>query len=553
MTSSPVAPTAPTVPSSSSPSHGVGNRVETKDDARSRGTVRWVGQVAGRSGTWIGVEWDDASRGKHDGTFEGQRYFTCEGGDGETPASMVRTHKLAEGRRFVEAFREKYARRRPRGPGGTDGNEEEEEEEEEDMYIRTSRGHKMRVELCETSEEMAMDAEEIRERLKSMTRAYADYSRIQTMGEPGEASGVAGPLRVLGLAGNLFSGWGDVLRIADEFPMLEALDLSASRLGRCEFDETSRVGALFDRLKILVMNNARLTWDDICRLSVIMPNVEELYVNGNAIGDFVSKSCKARFRNLRILCADDNSVTSWSEVESLGRQIPTLEKLHLGGNALAEIYPSDAFPGLKTLLVGDNRLADWASVDAMNALPRLEETRLTGNPIAQDPSARHEMIARVRRLTTLNASTVSVAERKDSEIRYLRRVLHALKDVSLDDARKASIDEANPRVQELVSKHGDLVTHAAQAPGNNTLGSNCVDVVLRLESTGDAVARKLPKSITIRRIRLLASKIFDIPVQSAHILIADGSSGAKIAPSGDDPLSSIDAFAGEIFIRLPKE
>jgi len=538
-------PAVPTHPSTSS-SHGVGDRVETKDDARSRGTVRWVGQVSGRSGTWFGVEWDDASRGKHGGTFEGRRYFTCGGSDGEARASMVRSHKLAEGRRFVEAFREKYARRR----GGTDGNVEE---EGEDMYIRTSRGHKMRVELCETSEEMAMDAEEIRERLKSMTRAYVDYSQIRTMGEPGEASGVSGPLRVLGLAGNLFSGWGDVLRIADEFPMLEALDLSASRLGRCEFDDGCHVGVAFDCLKILVMNNAHLTWEDICRLSTVMPNVEELYVNGNAIGDFVSKSCKARFRNLRILCADDNSVTSWSEVESLGRQIPTLEKLHLSGNALAEIHSSAAFPRLKTLLVGDNRLADWASVDAMNALPRLEETRLTGNPIAQDSSARHEIIARVRHLTTLNASTVSVAERKDSEIRYLRRVLHALKDISLDDARKAFIGEANPRVQELVSKHGDLVTHSAQAPGNNTLGSNCVDVVLRLESTGDAVARKLPKSITIRRIRLLASKVFDIPVQRAQILVSDDASGEKFAPSRDERLSSITAFAGEIFIRLSNE
>ncbi len=27
------------------------------------------------SGTWLGVEWDDASRGKHDGSKDGVRYF----------------------------------------------------------------------------------------------------------------------------------------------------------------------------------------------------------------------------------------------------------------------------------------------------------------------------------------------------------------------------------------------------------------------------------------------------------------------------------------------
>lgn len=27
------------------------------------------------SGVWLGVEWDDPDRGKHDGTHEGHTYF----------------------------------------------------------------------------------------------------------------------------------------------------------------------------------------------------------------------------------------------------------------------------------------------------------------------------------------------------------------------------------------------------------------------------------------------------------------------------------------------
>lgn len=41
-------------------------------------TVRYVGQVAGTTGDWLGVEWDDPSRGKHDGAHKGVRYFTCK-------------------------------------------------------------------------------------------------------------------------------------------------------------------------------------------------------------------------------------------------------------------------------------------------------------------------------------------------------------------------------------------------------------------------------------------------------------------------------------------
>jgi hypothetical protein len=41
------------------------------------GTVRFVGEVSGSKGTWLGVEWDDQKRGKHDGTKDGVRYFAC--------------------------------------------------------------------------------------------------------------------------------------------------------------------------------------------------------------------------------------------------------------------------------------------------------------------------------------------------------------------------------------------------------------------------------------------------------------------------------------------
>lgn len=41
------------------------------------GTVRFVGLVDNTTGTWLGVEWDDPERGKHDGVKDGKRYFHC--------------------------------------------------------------------------------------------------------------------------------------------------------------------------------------------------------------------------------------------------------------------------------------------------------------------------------------------------------------------------------------------------------------------------------------------------------------------------------------------
>ena len=58
-----------------STSHRIGQRI-SYDGALC--TVRFIGEVAGTTGTWLGVEWDDSARGKHDGCHKGVRYFTCK-------------------------------------------------------------------------------------------------------------------------------------------------------------------------------------------------------------------------------------------------------------------------------------------------------------------------------------------------------------------------------------------------------------------------------------------------------------------------------------------
>lgn len=42
-------------------------------------TVRYIGWVEGteKGLTWFGVEWDDPSRGRHNGSHKGKVYFTC--------------------------------------------------------------------------------------------------------------------------------------------------------------------------------------------------------------------------------------------------------------------------------------------------------------------------------------------------------------------------------------------------------------------------------------------------------------------------------------------
>lgn len=54
----------------------LGDRVQI---ANCKATVRYVGEVQGQKDTWVGLDWDDAARGKNDGSTGGRSYFQCSG------------------------------------------------------------------------------------------------------------------------------------------------------------------------------------------------------------------------------------------------------------------------------------------------------------------------------------------------------------------------------------------------------------------------------------------------------------------------------------------
>jgi dynactin complex subunit len=39
------------------------------------GTVKYIGAVGTTNGQWLGIDWDEPSRGKHNGTYEGIKYY----------------------------------------------------------------------------------------------------------------------------------------------------------------------------------------------------------------------------------------------------------------------------------------------------------------------------------------------------------------------------------------------------------------------------------------------------------------------------------------------
>lgn len=83
-----------------------------------------------------------------------------------------------------------------------------------------------------------------------------------------------------------------------------------------------------------------------------------------------------------------------------------------------------AFSSLQVLLLADNGIKDWASINALADLPNLADLRLSRNPVLSlsSLSGRNECIARLRHISQLNGARISAHERKDCELQYLYHV-----------------------------------------------------------------------------------------------------------------------------------
>ena len=243
---------------------------------------------------------------------------------------------------------------------------------------------------------------------------------------------------------------------------------------------------------------------------------------------------------VRVVNLDGNSLADWSQVEHLA-QWPALEALHLSGNQLTRVLPpgdATCWSKLRTLLLAGNALDSWSSVDALDQFNNLQETRLTGNPVIElHPSTRHEVVARISRLTMLNGAVVGRQERWNAEVRYLRRALDESRAESsasggtpVDDVVEVSGDAAarHPRLAQLLTLFGNLAPGAAPRGAAAAVGGACLaDDMLRLTLTCVAasagerapVTKQLPRTTTVATLKQLCDRLFRVPATSMALYV----------------------------------
>ena len=535
----------------------LGRRIETRDGARA--TVRYVGSVDGQDGEWVGVEWDDPARGKHDGSHDGKRYFECAATGlepGALPASFVRAHKIRPSVTFAAAIRAKYLDGKgeiakvPKTPGA----DADADADAGEAYVQSSNGQKIEIELCLKKDDPVAA-------LAALDRVYLPDAAVATAGAPGEAAAcgvVATRVRLMDLSGNLMRDWPAVARFGEEFPNLAELNLNHVRLdwgsarvvssvprAVCEAGENK---APFANLRVLSLNGSGCGWASARAIAAATPSLRELSLARCGVRSLGGADASTSgLEALEALNLEGNCLAEWSEVETLA-PLPSLTRLHLGGNRLRRVrYPSRShsdgaapFASLRGLFLADNAIDEWESIDSLDDFPSLAEARLTGNPVTQSAATRHEIVARVSRLSQLNGSLIADQERKDAEIRYLRRVLGLVKtadaetnSTSADESSKnptfagrlqtgsEAVAANHPRLKALLGSYGELSAHVARAKGDGSMGDDMISVTLVCvaASAGEKkpLTRKIPGSTTVGKLKLLCEKLFKVRANAQRL------------------------------------
>ncbi|EIW60185.1 uncharacterized protein TRAVEDRAFT_164763 [Trametes versicolor FP-101664 SS1] len=488
------------------------------------GTVRFVGPVDGTQGVWLGVEWDDPKRGKHDGVKDGKRYFTCLV---PNSGSFIRpSPAICYGVTFLTALTAKYVE----SPLGALSSEK---------VVLGSSGGAIEVE--------AVGLDKIRGKLAQLERlreVSLDNECVSQADTPGELARKCPGIRGLDLSKNLISGWDVVSAITVELSGLRRLSLNQNRLRPPQYFCV----AAFERLEELQLNATFTTWEEFQAIIPHMPALAsvELGYNGLRSADKVQGHDTARWpknSTIRSINLDGNELDQFADACARMHNLSALQRLVLTSNHITQIPSPSGDAGtapaavsggspvgaLKHLALAFNRIASWSDIDALPCwCPQLESLTLAGNPLFNDPAhrshARPYTIAKIPSLQILDGAAVSPKERRDSEILYLSYIS---KQALSEDEKRA----AHPQYEPLCAKHGATDAPAPTTKGaQDTLGNRLIGVRIYLASGGPPphslpseeveeylrgcradVALRVLSTMSVRPLRLKAIKSLKIP------------------------------------------
>ncbi|KAJ8088091.1 hypothetical protein PM082_013642 [Marasmius tenuissimus] len=488
----------------------VGDRVSYLGNSA---TVKSLGTVDGTDGTWLGVEWDDPSRGKHDGVKDGKRYFSCRfpnaGSFIRPSANVKRGVSFLEGltSKYIEAFH-----------GSTT---------QEKVTLGSSNG---------AIEVEAVNLDKVRGKFSNLSRlreVSLENELIARADPPGKIQETCPNIRGLDLSTSLLPTWGAIADIAAELASLQRLGLNRTRLTLLY--EPARMSNAFLSLYELQLNGTLMTWPEFQEIVLYLPRLRTAEMGYNNLSDLSSQTSPQS--SIESLNFDNNNLSDWSRLWDSLRSLTHLDRIVFAFNRITRIPPpgkDQIHSRLKHISLHSNRLESWGDIDALSAwFPSLLSLSIAGNPlvdITKDARySRQFIIARIPTLTTLDAAAVSTKERTDSEIFYLSHISQYFN----FESGSAALLQEHPRWDILCQRYGvpDRITKRVEHP--ERLSSRLFEILLyRVDGpvpdeqlTNDPISLRVLPTMTLKVFRLKVRKTLKVQpqgVMSLWVKMPDG-------------------------------
>ncbi|XP_039501734.1 tubulin-specific chaperone E [Drosophila santomea] len=473
----------------------LGTRIKIGDNY---GTVRYVGEVNGHMGTWLGVEWDDGLRGKHNGIMDGKRYFQTQT---PTGGSFIRPGKVGPCATLEDAARERY------------------------LNYHSSNVNESLIREAQASLQASLFEVVGMDKIARKQSKFEQLAEVSVDQTPVNAAGYLKELThltTLNVSHTLIWNWEIVASIAQQLPCLTNLNLSSNRLVLPASSQITELEPSFRQLKRINLRCCGFSdWKDVMHTALLWPNILSLGLQENSFGQLAEVDRKKIFKQLHELDLHRTNIMDFDQVAKLGN-LTTLRLLNIMENGIEEIKLPDCdskeklnmFVSLEQLNLLHNPI--WNEADTFNELDKLPQLkRLSKTPHLKSnfDEMFSKAVASIASLQFINKAEVTAEQRRGAEYDIWKK--YALEWMQATEEGPDSIREFCRRHRTyslLVKKYG---SPADFVPRSQAKQSNLIKVSIRYQLTGETWEKKVPRMITVQTLQGLVMKRFrlsgDVP------------------------------------------
>jgi len=459
----------------------IGKRIEYQGEI---GTVKFHGilkhdaQGQNPNQIWLGVQWDNYNRGKHNGTIENYQYFTCD--DGKNSGTLLKLEKANFGISVFDGIHHRYYNKTTQTKDSLKSDsivnkQGLEIQYDEEAYFETSKKFKKKVEF--------IGFDRIWKKLhdlKNIRELSLSNCNISDIGPDGSLRSLVPKLTNLSLESNLLYDWNQIFLIGRELEELQELSIGGNRLNEPEQDvteiKTIYINSndtvipeapinVFLNLRVIALISMNLTWKTLNKVLPMFSNVHELVLCSNKLNDFENLTMTgAEFKKLECLNLEANNIQEFKGILKF-KDAPHLSKLILNKNNLKYLGAVTGFESVSTIIIEENNIGDFKIFSQLAQFPKLEILRITKNPISKNYNTLHtrqRAIAEIKSLKIVNGGELKKYERKDCEIYYLRNAFHEFFEKFGESGDEYDFDklqeycsEFHPRIPELMKIYGN--------------------------------------------------------------------------------------------------